>query len=54
MVGGWKRGRIEKILISLIFVWLRVKKWRDRKNEKGCCLVRGEGEENFWWDSRHF
>ena len=33
MVGGWKRGRIEKILISLIFVWLRVKKWRDRKNE---------------------
>ena len=33
MVGGWKSGRIEKILISLIFVWLGVKKWRDRKNE---------------------
>ena len=26
-------GRIEKILISLIFVWLKVKKWRDGKNE---------------------
>ena len=23
---------IEKILISLIFVWLRVKKWNDRKS----------------------
>ena len=28
-----KSGRIENILISLIFVWLRVKKWRDRKSE---------------------
>ena len=26
MVEGWKNGRIEKILISLIFVWLRVEK----------------------------
>ena len=26
MVEGWKSGRIEKILISLIFVWLRVEK----------------------------
>ena len=24
-------GRIEKILISFIFVWLRVEKWRDKK-----------------------
>ena len=31
MVGGWKSGRIEKILIFLIFVWLRVKKWRIEK-----------------------
>ena len=33
MVGGWKSGRIENILISLIFVWLRVEKWRDGKSE---------------------
>ena len=26
-------GRIEKILISLIFVWLGVKKWRDGKSK---------------------
>ena len=26
-------GRIEKISISLFFVWLRVKKWKDGKNE---------------------
>ena len=19
------------------------------ENERGCCLVRREGEENFWW-----
>ena len=25
LVGGWKSGRIENILISLIFVWLGVK-----------------------------
>ena len=31
MVGGWKSGRIEKILIFLIFVWLGVKKWRIEK-----------------------
>ena len=31
MVGGWKSERIEKILIFLIFVWLRVKKWRIEK-----------------------
>ena len=30
-MGGWKSGRIEKILIFLIFVWLRVKKWRIEK-----------------------
>ena len=34
MVGGWKSERIEKILISLLFVWLRVEKWRDKKEEK--------------------
>ena len=33
MVGGWKSGRIEKILISLIFVWLGVEKWRDGQSE---------------------
>ena len=32
MVGGWKSERIEKILFSLLFVWLRVKKWRDEEN----------------------
>ena len=31
MVGGWKSGKIEKILISLIFVCLGVEKWRDKK-----------------------
>ena len=31
--GGRKSERIEKILISLIFVWLGVKKWRDEKSE---------------------
>ena len=30
---GWKSGRIEKILISLIFVWLGVENLRDGKNE---------------------
>ena len=30
---GWKSGRIERILISLIFIWLRVEKWRDEKCE---------------------
>ena len=33
MVRGWKSGRIENILFSLLFVWLRVEKWKDRKNE---------------------
>ena len=33
MVGGRKSERIENILISLIFVWLGVEKWRDGKNE---------------------
>ena len=33
IVGGWKSGRIEKILFSLLFVWLGVEKWRDGKNE---------------------
>ena len=32
MVGGWKSGMIEKILFSLLFVWLIVEKWRDGKN----------------------
>ena len=32
-VEGWKSGRIEKILISLFFVWLGMKKWRNRKND---------------------
>ena len=31
--GMMESGRIENILISLIFVWLGVKKWRDGKNE---------------------
>ena len=31
MVEGWKSERIEKILISLLFVWLGVEKWRDGK-----------------------
>ena len=31
MMERWKNGRIEKILISPIFVWLGVKKWRDKK-----------------------
>ena len=26
-------GRIEKILLSLIFVWLGVEKWKNRKSE---------------------
>ena len=36
---GWKSeriencGRIENILISHIFIWLGVEKWRDGKNE---------------------
>ena len=36
---GWKSERIEngrrmeKILISLIFVWLGVKRWKDEKSE---------------------
>ena len=30
----WKSGRIEKILISLLFVWLGVEKWRDGKKNK--------------------
>ena len=29
----WKSGKVENILISLIFVWLEVEKWRDGKNE---------------------
>ena len=33
MMGGWKGRRIEKILISLIFVWLGVEKWRDEKSK---------------------
>jgi len=35
MVGKWKSERIEKILISLIFIWLGlgVKKSKDEKSE---------------------
>ena len=33
MVRGWKSGKIKKILIFLIFIWLRVKKWRVEKSE---------------------
>ena len=33
MVREWKSKRIENILFSLIFVWLRVEKWKDGKNE---------------------
>ena len=33
MVGIWKNERIENILISLFFVWLEVKIWRDGKTE---------------------
>ena len=28
---GWKNGIIKKILISFLFVWLGVEKWRDGK-----------------------
>ena len=31
MVREWKNEMIEKNLISLIFVWLRVEKWIDEK-----------------------
>ena len=33
MMKGWKSGRIKKILISFVFVWLEVKKWKDGKSE---------------------
>ena len=33
MVRGRKSRRIEKILISLIFIWFEVEKWRDGKSE---------------------
>ena len=33
MVGGWKSERIKNILISLIFVWLGMEKWRDKKSK---------------------
>ena len=32
MIERWKSEKIEKILIFLIFVWLEVEKWRDKKN----------------------
>ena len=31
MDGEWKSGRIKKILISLLFVWFRMEKWRNEK-----------------------
>ena len=34
MVEGWKSGKIEKILISLIFVYLEMKKWKGGRIEK--------------------
>ena len=34
MMDWWKSKRIENILISLLFVWLRVKKWMDGKKKK--------------------
>ena len=34
IIGRWKSGRIENILISLFFVWLGVKKWMDGKKNK--------------------
>ena len=33
MVRGQKSESIKNILISVIFVWLGVKKWRDGKSE---------------------
>ena len=33
IIGGWKSGKIEKILFSLLFVWLGVELWRNGKNE---------------------
>ena len=40
MVGGWKNKMIEKILISLIFIWLEVEKLRDGKSEIGRASCR--------------
>ena len=31
MDGEWKSGRIKKILISLLFVWFGMEKWRNEK-----------------------
>ena len=33
MIGGRKNKMIENILISLFFIWLVVKKWRNGKIE---------------------
>ena len=39
------------LLINTMFGWVDFREdgkvWRE--NEKGCCLVRRKGEENFWW-----
>ena len=43
------------LLIDTMFGWVDFREsgkvWREnrRKSEKKCCLVRREGEENFWW-----
>ena len=34
-MGGWKSEKIGKILNTLIFVWLKVKMWRDEKSKFG-------------------
>ena len=33
MMAEQKSGMIENILISLIFVWFEVEKWKDEKSE---------------------
>ena len=49
IIGRWKSGRIENILISLFFVWLEVEKWKNRKyfNFSLFCLV-GSGKVEGW------
>ena len=38
MERGWKSGRIENILVSLICVWMRG--WKNEEVKKKICLVK--------------